>query len=113
MVGGKAQDYALYKYLYEKYNLKVAYFKKIFYIYTDFQQIKMEDGLFLRQLGEKIAAIREKKGISQMELARRLETGNNQIRRIEKGLVAANIITLKKIANGLSVDLSSLIKIKE
>lgn len=70
----------------------------------------MRDQEFLEQIGGKIAAIREKKGISQMELARRLETGNNQIRRIEKGLVAANIITLRKIATELDVTLYSLVK---
>jgi putative transcriptional regulator len=70
----------------------------------------MEDKVFLKQLGEKIVAIREKKGISQMELARRLDTGNNQIRRIEKGLVAANIITLRRIASEIGVPLIKLIK---
>lgn len=71
----------------------------------------MEDKIFLTQLGEKIATIREKKGISQMELARRLETGNNQIRRIEKGLVSANIITLRRIANEIGVSLAKLVNL--
>lgn len=85
---------------------------KYFYIYTDFQANKiMTDQEFLERIGEKIASTREKKGISQMELARRLNTGNNQIRRIEKGLVAANVITLRKISQELGVSLAKLVNL--
>jgi transcriptional regulator with XRE-family HTH domain len=72
----------------------------------------MTDEQFLESLGKKIAALREKKGISQNEFAKRLDTWNNQIRRIEKGLVGANIITLRKIAKELDVPLSTLVNVK-
>lgn len=69
----------------------------------------MTDNEFLERLGANVVAIREKKAMSQIELARRLERGNNQIRRIEKGLVSSNILTLKRIAEALDVPLSKLL----
>lgn len=71
----------------------------------------MKDETFLKRLGERIAALREEKSISQMEMARRLETGNNQIRRIEKGLTSASIVTLRKIAKELEIPISTLVNL--
>lgn len=71
----------------------------------------MKDETFLKRLGERIAALREEKSISQMEMARRLETGNNQIRRIEKGLTSASILTLRRISKELGVSISELIQL--
>ena len=71
----------------------------------------MEDQVFLERLGKKISTLREKEGISQNELARRLNTGNNQIRRIEKAIAAPNILTLKKIGDELGILLSELVNV--
>lgn len=73
----------------------------------------MTDERFLERLGEAIADLREKRSMSQMELARRLDTGNNQIRRIEKGLTGANIITLRNIARELDVPLKKLLDLEK
>jgi len=47
--------------------------------------------------------------MSQNELARRLGTKNNQIRRIELGLADCRINTLRKIAEALGVELRELV----
>ncbi len=64
---------------------------------------------YLKRLGEKIAALRKKKRMSQNELARRLDTGNNAIRRIERGKVNSSINMLRKIAKELRVSLAKLV----
>lgn len=71
----------------------------------------MTDEQFLKRLGAKIVALREENSMSQMELARRLDTGNNQVRRIEKGLTSSSILTLKRIAKELDVKLIDLINV--
>ena len=54
---------------------------------------------------------REKIGISQRELARRLNVGNNTIARLENGeRKTTNALTLKKMAEVLSINYSDLLK---
>jgi len=47
--------------------------------------------------------------MSQNELARRLGTKNNQVRRIELGLADCRINTLRKVAEVLGVELGELV----
>lgn len=72
----------------------------------------MKNQVFIKKLGEKIAQIRKEKGISQLELANRLDTHNNQIRRIEVGEGNPTINTLLDIAKELEVSVSDLVNIK-
>ncbi|MGZ7066912.1 MAG: helix-turn-helix domain-containing protein [Methanobacterium sp.] len=53
--------------------------------------------------------MREKKGISQIEMARRLETGNSQIRKVEVG-ANSSIIMLMRIAKELDTTIEKLVK---
>ena len=71
----------------------------------------MKDEPFLKKLGKKIVKLRDERGISQMELARRLGTGNSQIRLIEVGDANPTIKTLLKIAQELEVSVSELVNI--
>jgi putative transcriptional regulator len=67
---------------------------------------------YLKALGNKIVSLREAKGISQNEMARRLETFNNAVRRIEIGEVNSTINMLRRIAEILEVPVKELIDIK-
>jgi putative transcriptional regulator len=67
---------------------------------------------YLKALGERIVELREKKGISQNELARKLETFNTAIRRIERGEVNSTINMLRKVASVLDIPITKLIDIK-
>ena len=49
------------------------------------------------------------KKMSQNELARRIGTKNNQVRRIELGLSDCRINTLRKVAEALEVELGELL----
>ena len=71
----------------------------------------MKSEVFLEKLGKKIVQLRKEKDISQIELARRLNTHNNQIRRIELGLVNPTIITLLLICEELDISISDLVKV--
>ncbi len=53
-----------------------------------------------------------KKQISQNEMARRLGTYNNQIRRVELGLVSPTITTLLRLCEELDIKISDLVNIE-
>lgn len=72
----------------------------------------MRNETFIKKLGEKIVQLRKEKGISQLELANRLDTHNNQIRRIEVGEGNPTINTLLDIAKELGVSVNDLVNIK-
>lgn len=65
-----------------------------------------------KELADIIKEAREKKGISQRELARQIGVGNNTIARLENGeRKSTNALTLKKMANVLNLDLRKLMTI--
>ncbi len=72
----------------------------------------MKNEVFLKKLGKKIVRLREEKQISQNEMARRLGTYNNQIRRVELGLVSPTITTLLSLCEELDVKISDLVNIE-
>lgn len=72
----------------------------------------MKNKVFIKKLGAKIVELRKEKGISQLELANRLDTHNNQIRRIEVGEGNPTINTLLDIAKELEVSITELVNVK-
>lgn len=64
------------------------------------------------KLGEKIKRIRKSKGISQEELASKLNINRNLLSRIETGKSEPSATLLKNIAKMFNVDLNSLLDIK-
>lgn len=60
-----------------------------------------------KSTGKKIKEYRELKGISQRELARRLNYSNGYISALERGIKTANIKILNEIATALDVDISN------
>lgn len=56
-----------------------------------------------------VAALRLRKGWSQAELARRAETSQPYIARLERGLVDPQISTVKKLAQALGVPVAELV----
>lgn len=65
----------------------------------------------LKKLGENIARIRHKKGISQDNLAYEAEVGPRTVSRIEVGEVDARFSTLSKLAKALGVKVKDLVDI--
>lgn len=64
----------------------------------------------LKKLGENIRQERLKKGISQEELAFRIDSARNFIGCIERAEKASTIITLCRIAKALEINVADLLK---
>ncbi|NBP69538.1 MAG: XRE family transcriptional regulator, partial [Cytophagia bacterium] len=62
-----------------------------------------------KKIGKRIIQIREKKGMTQAELANVCMKDRQSIERIEKGNTNPTIYTLHEIANALGVSLSTLV----
>lgn len=69
----------------------------------------MKEKVYLKKLGQNIRRIRRQKGISQIELADQFDADSPTISRIEAGNTNPTIITLKKIADALEVEVSDLV----
>ena len=69
----------------------------------------MEKEVILKNLGERIREIREKKGITQKELAHSIDKDQQSIQRLEMGKINPSIYYLYEVANGLQIDLELLV----
>lgn len=56
----------------------------------------------------KISILRKQKGLTQADLANMCETTQQQIAKIEGGVVDPKLSTLRKIADSLDIDVSEL-----
>jgi transcriptional regulator with XRE-family HTH domain len=65
---------------------------------------------FRVQMGRRLSDLREKRGLTQIQLADMAEIGRAHLSQIENGAVAARIDTLKAIADALEINLSELLK---
>ncbi|MEP1032616.1 helix-turn-helix transcriptional regulator [Ekhidna sp.] len=63
----------------------------------------------MKKLGSRIVKLRESRGLSQAEVARRLYMERGNYSRIETGKTNPSIITLHKIAEVLEVDVKEMI----
>lgn len=61
-----------------------------------------------QRVGRRIRELRERVGISQAELARRMTTSPSHLHALEKGRRAMTITTLEAIAQGLGVEIPEL-----
>ncbi|MEJ7821354.1 MAG: helix-turn-helix transcriptional regulator [Chitinophagaceae bacterium] len=74
--------------------------------------MNIRDEKFVKAVGERLKEIRIKKSMSQEELANTAEIPTNQIGRIERGEINTTLITMKAIADALSVDVIELFQFK-
>lgn len=75
------------------------------------EQDFIEKNKYLKLLGERIRQSRQAKGISQEELAFKINSARNFIGCIERGEKAPSIYILYKIATILDVSIENLTKI--
>ena len=62
------------------------------------------------RLGRRISGLRERRGLSQTQLADLAQIGRAHLSQIENGAVAARIDTLYALAEALEMTLSELLK---
>lgn len=70
----------------------------------------MTEEKYLEKLGQQIARIRKEKGFTQVDFANKLEMNRSALAKIETGRVSPQITTLRRIADGLGITLSSLLE---
>ena len=66
---------------------------------------------YFQELGSKIKKLREEKGFDQKSFAFDCEIGRTQLYMIEKGKTTPRLFTLLKIADGLEISVSELLRV--
>ncbi|CAM1343199.1 helix-turn-helix domain-containing protein [Tenacibaculum amylolyticum] len=69
-----------------------------------------KESKYFQKLGTKIKQLREEKEIDQKSFAFDCEIGRTQLYMIEKGRTNPRLLTLIKIADGLDMSISELLK---
>jgi transcriptional regulator with XRE-family HTH domain len=69
----------------------------------------MKDGIYLKEMGKKIKAAREAKGIYLRDLAKLCNIHYGAICEIENGKRNSHILTLKNLADKLGVDVKQFL----
>lgn len=62
------------------------------------------------KLGDRCRALRQRRGLSQMDMVRRFEFSLSHYQKIERGDLDARLSTLKKLAESFDVSLSELLR---
>lgn len=70
----------------------------------------MQSPDYRRRLGQRIRELRDKKGWSQEEFADSCEVNRSYMGRIERGELNLTLDTLSKVAKGLDISVSALLK---
>jgi transcriptional regulator with XRE-family HTH domain len=70
----------------------------------------MDKEVLLRKLGDRIRTIRKEKGITQTELAHKLNKDQPSINRLETGKINPSYYYLHEIAGGLGVAVEEIFK---
>ncbi|MEP1095961.1 MAG: helix-turn-helix transcriptional regulator [Cyclobacteriaceae bacterium] len=73
--------------------------------------MKVREQEFLSALGERIKEIRKEKGLTQLQLAAKINNHDEQIGRIERAEVNVSASMLYQIAKGLGVELKELVDV--
>ncbi|MFC0778721.1 helix-turn-helix domain-containing protein [Flavobacterium sp. HJSW_4] len=71
--------------------------------------MNISEEIFIVNLGLHIKGLREKKGLSQQQLANECDIPRNQISRIERAKINTSIKTLIRIANAFKIELAELL----
>lgn len=74
--------------------------------------INNRDKDLLKTFGDHLRVIREKKGISQQQLALEADISKNQIGNIERGEVNTTVISIFAIAKALNIEPKELFDVK-
>ena len=66
------------------------------------------DSEFLRELGDRVKSIRIRKGMTHLDIAVLSKVNRTHLYKIENGELNCRVITLKKIADSLEVEMNKL-----
>ncbi|MCB9231270.1 MAG: helix-turn-helix transcriptional regulator [Bacteroidia bacterium] len=66
------------------------------------------DWEFIKAIGRRIVALRKSQKLSQFDLAVKVGIERSQMGRIERGEINTTVNTLKKVAEGLEIEIGEL-----
>jgi transcriptional regulator with XRE-family HTH domain len=69
-----------------------------------------KDGDLQTRFGQRVRALRKKRGLSQLDIVRRVAIDLSHYQRIERGDLDVRLSTAEKIAGVLGVSLSTLMR---
>lgn len=72
--------------------------------------INMDDKDFLKKIGIKLKVLRSLKGLSQDDIANRLDIDKSYYSKVERGLTNPTLLYLKKLSEVLDVPTEELVK---
>jgi putative transcriptional regulator len=78
----------------------------------ELQRKKKQKTEFQKKLGEHLILLRKKQGITQAELARRMEKDRQSLERIENGKTNPTSFYLAEIARALNISLKEIFDFK-
>lgn len=78
---------------------------------SKFGIVNTKEEKYFQELGAKIKQMREEKEIDQKSFAFNCEIGRTQLYMIENGKTNPRLLTLMKIADGLEISVSELLRI--
>ncbi len=77
---------------------------------SKFGIVNRKEEKYFQKLGARIKQLREEREIDQKSFAFDCEIGRTQLYMIEKGKTNPRLLTLMKIADGLEISISELLK---
>lgn len=80
---------------------------------SHYNRMNIDNNKISSKICQKIKLERNKKGISQLELAMRAGLNKNTIWKIETGQMSPTVQTLEKIANALELDFITLVDVSK
>ncbi len=72
--------------------------------------MEIDKDIELKNLGSRIKKIRVDKGLTQFELASRINKDQQSIQRLEVGNINPSYIYLLEVSNGLEIELKEIIQ---
>jgi transcriptional regulator with XRE-family HTH domain len=66
-----------------------------------------------QRLGQKVTIYRNRAGLTQVQLAKKLRVAPETVNRLERGKALPSIATVEKVARALDIDLSELFRFRE
>jgi len=73
------------------------------------EKLTLQERKKLREIGDKITQIREKKNIRQIDVAKKGGLNANYYAKVERGESSLSVITLDKVCKGLGVKSSEIL----
>lgn len=84
---------------------------KFYAFHANLFVVQEEHKKFMLEFGHRISSIRQKQGLTKVQLAFEINTGEKYIRRLEKGEINLTLITALKLSTALNIPIHELMNL--